>query len=263
MWLRQLLTSLLLTVVVAIVVGIAYPFAVYGIGQAAFKEKADGSMVSHGGQTVGSSLIGQNFSDSNGNALRQYFQPRPSSAGTNGYDASASGASNLGPSDPRLVGFIPGFNSVGVDGASSDTNPFATPDDPYCVPTDTSNPPNPVTEPTAGQQYAKDKAGRYSCYSSTIPERAIAYRSLNNLPAGAAVPIDAVTASGSGLDPLISVGNANLQVPRVAQARHMPPADVKALIASNTTDRYWGFLGEKGVNVVTLNLALDGRRGRP
>jgi potassium-transporting ATPase KdpC subunit len=261
MWFRQLLSSLLLTAVVAIVVGIAYPLTLYGIGQLAFKGKADGSLISRGGQPVGSTLLGQNFTDNNGNALAQYFQPRPSSAGTSGYDASASGASNLGPSDPRLVGFIPGFNSVGLDGASTATNPFATPADPYCVPTDSSG--NPVTSPSSGQQYAKDSDGHYSCYSGTIPQRAIAYRSLNNLPADAVVPVDAVTGSGSGLDPQISVANAQLQAPRVAQARHLPLADVKALIAANTTDRYWRFLGEKGVNVLALNLALDGRQGRP
>nr|WP_325507851.1 potassium-transporting ATPase subunit C [Mycobacterium sp.] len=255
------MSSLLLTVVVAIVVGIAYPLSLYGIGQVAFKSKADGSLVSRGGQPVGSTLLGQNFTDNNGNALAQYFQPRPSSAGTSGYDASASGASNLGPGDPRLVGFIPGFNSVGLDGASTATNPFGTPADPYCVPTDTSG--NPVTSPRSGQQYAKDSDGHYSCYSGTIPQRAIAYRSLNNLPADAAVPVDAVTGSGSGLDPQISVANAQLQAPRVAQARHLLLRDVTEMIAGNTTDRYWGFLGEKGVNVLALNLALDGRQGRP
>jgi potassium-transporting ATPase KdpC subunit len=261
MWFRQLLSSLLLTVVVAIVVGLAYPLALWAIGQAAFKNKADGSLVTRGGQSVGSKLLGQNFSDNSGNPLAQYFQPRPSNAGTNGYDATASGASNLGPGDPRLVGFIPGFNTVGLDGAASDRNPFATPDDPYCVPTDTSNPAQPVTSPSAGQQYAKDAAGRYSCYTSTIPQRAIAYRSLNNLPGNAAVPIDAVTGSGSGLDPHISVANADLQAPRVAQARHMSLSDVRVLIAANTTDRSWGFLGENGVNVLSVNLALDNRQG--
>ena len=107
MWFRQLLSSLLLTVVVAIVVGIAYPLSLYGIGQVAFKSKADGSLVSRGGQPVGSTLLGQNFTDNNGNALAQYFQPRPSSAGTSGYDASASGASNLGPGDPGWSGSSP------------------------------------------------------------------------------------------------------------------------------------------------------------
>lgn len=261
MWSRQLLSSLLLTVVVAVVVGVLYPLAVYGIGEAAFKNKVEGSFAKRGGQVIGSRLLGQNFSDSNGNPLPQYFQPRPSSAGTNGYDASASGASNLGPGDPRLVGFVPGLNTLGLDGASSATNPFAAPADPYCVPTDDKG--NPVTAPAATQQYAKDSTGLYSCYSGTIPERALAYRTLNNLPADAVVPVDAVTASGSGLDPHISVANAQLQAPRVAQARHMSTTAVNSLVAANTTDRYWGFLGEKGVNVLALNLALDAQRGRP
>ena len=132
-WYRQLLSSILLTVVVAVAIGIIYPVVVWAIGQAAFKGKADGSLVSRDDQVVGSTLIAQGFSDKSGNALPQYFQPRPSDAGT-GYNAALSGASNLGPGDPRLVGFIPGFNTVGLGGEPSKTNPFATTADPYCVP---------------------------------------------------------------------------------------------------------------------------------
>jgi K+-transporting ATPase ATPase C chain len=93
-----------------------------------------------------------------------------------------------------------------------------------------------------------------------VPERAIAYRKFNRLPAGAAVPADAVTASGSGLDPDISVDNALDQAPRVARARHLPLYQVINLVHRYTRGRQWGFLGEPAVNVLDLNLALDGLR---
>jgi len=145
--LRQLVPSLILTGIVAVVIGIAYPLALFGIGEAAFNSQVNGSLITRDGQVVGAVNIGQAFLDKDGNPLTQYFQPRPSATGPTPYNASASAASNLGPSDPRLVGFIPGFNTVGLDGAASTTNPFATPADPYCVPTDSSG--APVISPSA------------------------------------------------------------------------------------------------------------------
>lgn len=195
----QLVPAILLTVLASLVLGVAYPLATYGIGQLAFRHQADGSLISRDNQVVGSSLLGQSFTDANGNPLPEYFQPRPSAAG-NGYDGTASAASNLGPSDPRLL--------------------------------------------------------------AAIGERATAYRAFNHLPADVAVPIDAVTASGSGLDPDISVLNANLQSPRVAAARHLPPETVAGLVRDHTTGRALGFLGETVVNVVELNLALDRQQPR-
>jgi potassium-transporting ATPase KdpC subunit len=195
----QLLPAIVLTVLASLVLGVAYPLAVYGIGQLAFKHQAEGSLISRGDQVVGSSLLGQPFTDPAGNPLPQYFQPRPSAAG-NGYDATASAASNLGPGDPRLL--------------------------------------------------------------AVITERAAAYRAFNYLPADAAVPIDAVTASGSGLDPDISVANAALQSVRVATARRLAPETVAALVRDHTAGRALGFLGETVVNVVELNLALDQRQPR-
>jgi len=252
-WNRQLLSSVLLTVVVAVFVGVIYPFVVWAIGQAAFKSKADGSLITRNGQVAGSTLVGQGFSDASGNPLPQYFQPRPSDAGT-GYVATSSGASNLGPGDPRLVGFIPGFNTVGLNGEPSKTNPFATAADPYCVPLSPSG--TPVIAPAPGDKYQMSH-GSYVCDPDTVPERAIAYRAFNGLPATAVVPVDAVTASASGLDPDISIANADLQAPRVARVRHLPLPVVMNLIKENTTGRVWGFLGEPGINVLTLNLALD------
>ena len=250
---RHFLPSLILTgFVVAFLV--LYVAVVYGIGQVAFKNGADGSFVTRDGQVVGSSLIGQAFADAKGNPLPQYFQPRPSATSPNPYTANNSAASNLGPSDPRLVGFIPGFNTVGLNGQLSQTNPFANKTDPYCVPTDPKG--NPVTSPSAGQKYAMS-GGTYVCDPNTVPERTIAYRQLNGLGPKVAVPVDAVTASASGLDPEISIANADLQAPRVAQVRHLPVATVLALVKKYTTGRSLGFLGEPGVNVLKLNLALD------
>ena len=170
---------------------------------------------------------------------------------------TVSGASNLGPSNPLLIGFVPGVNSVGLSGSPSRSNPFSTPSDPFCVPVDTSSSSAPVTGPTPGQKYAKNPDGTYVCDPNTVPQRAIAYRSEFGLAPNAPVPVDAVTASGSGLDPDISVANATLQAPTVARARHLPLATVRQLIAANTTGRSLGVLGDPGVNVLTLNLALD------
>jgi K+-transporting ATPase ATPase C chain len=191
---RQLGTAVLATISLIVLLGLAYPLVMTGLGQAFFSQQANGSLVKVGGRTVGSSLIGQAFSDKAGAPLPQYFQPRPSAAG-NGYDAMASGASNLGPSNQTLL--------------------------------------------------------------QDVKERAVAYRRFNRLPAGTEVPVDAVTSSGSGLDPDISVANALDQAPRVAAARGLPPARVVALVRQHTDGRKWGVLGEKTVNVLDLNIALD------
>jgi K+-transporting ATPase ATPase C chain len=253
---RQLLTAAIATLVLAVLTGIVYPLVVWGIGQGVFPFRANGSFIKDGkGQVIGSALIGQEFLDKQGNALPQYFQPRPSDAGT-GYTANASAASNLGPGDPRLVGFIPGFNSVDLNGNPSKVNPFATPADPYCVPTDAKTG-NPVISPSAGQQFAKNKDGTYVCDANTVPERAIAYRQLNGLSPTTLVPVDAVTASFSGLDPDISVANADLQATRVAKARNLPLATVMGMVHGHTDGRLLGVIGEKTVNVLDLNLALD------
>jgi K+-transporting ATPase ATPase C chain len=267
---RQIIPALMLTVVMAVLTGLAYPLVVTGISRAAFPNRSNGSFVTRQGKVVGSALIGQNFLDQHGNPDPRFFQPRPSASGLNGYDPTgatcpptstsciASGASNLGPGDPRLVGFIPGFNSVDRKGNPSKTNPFATSDDPYCVPTDKQG--NPVTSPTSAQQYAKNPDGSFMCDTNTVPQRALAYRQLNNLSSTTTIPVDAVTASNSGLDPDISVANADLQAPRVASARHLGVSRVRQLIAEHTNDRAWGFLGEKTVNVLNLNLALADMR---
>lgn len=191
---RQLLTGLRATACLLVLCCGIYPLAVWAVGRVAFPWRSDGSLVHTGGRTVGSAIIGQGFTDANGNALPQYFQSRPSAAGK-GYDPTQSAGSNLGPSSDDLL--------------------------------------------------------------KAVADRVSAYRQLNGLPASAPVPVDAVTASGSGLDPDISLANALDQAPRVARARSLPVAEVTDLVSHHTTARAWGILGEKTVNVLDLNLALD------
>lgn len=183
---RQLLPGLGMLIVFTILAGALYPLLVTGIAQVAFPIQANGSSITRDGVVVGSSLVGQAFTSP------RYFHPRPSAID---YKASASGASQLGPTNPDLL--------------------------------------------------------------AAVEARAIAYRGENGLAPDALVPVDAVTASGSGLDPLISVANANLQAPRVARARSLDVAEVLVLIRKDTVPRALGFLGEPGVNVLRLNLALD------
>jgi K+-transporting ATPase ATPase C chain len=202
---RQLFPALMMMVVFTVITGLIYPLAVTGIAQGLFNDKADGSLVEDAdGEVVGSSLIGQSFSEP------EYFHPRPSVAG-DGYDGGASSGSNLGPTNPKLL--------VG------EADDPATDD---------------VDETFDG-----------------IEQRADAYRDENGLDADAEVPVDAITASGSGLDPNISVANARLQAPRVADERGLDLDTVMGLVDDHTTGRDLGFLGEKKVNVLELNLALD------
>jgi len=228
---RQLLTGLKVTVVLIVCFGFIYPVVVWGVSQVAFNHQANGSMVKTNGHVIGSSLIGQQFTDKNGNPLRQYFQPRPSDAGT-GYDPNASSASNLGPSSPALLAVclpMPVLNQAGA----------------------------PETDAQGKPVDQRNADGSLVCNPNTVPQRVLAYRRLNGLAPGTPVPVDAVTASGSGLDPDISVANALDQAPRVAAARNLALSQVVGLIHAHTDSRPWGFLGEDSVNVLDLNLALD------
>ena len=121
---RHLMASLIMLVVVTVALGFGYPLVVTGLSQLFFHRQANGSLIYRNGKLAGSELLGQEFTDSKGNPLPQYFQPRPSAAGA-GYDGSSSGASNLGPSNPLLTGFVAGVNTVGLDGQPSATNPSA------------------------------------------------------------------------------------------------------------------------------------------
>ena len=178
------------TLVLGIVCCGLYPLVVFGISQALFRDKANGSLiVDQDGIVRGSKLLAQGFT------ADKYFHPRPSAAG-NGYDAANSSGSNLGPTSEKL--------------------------------------------------------------NDAIKDRVAAYRKENGLSESEVVPADAVTASGSGLDPHIALHNAELQTPRVAKARGLSEGKVRELIQRNTDGPDFGVLGEPGVNVLTLNRALDG-----
>ncbi len=261
---RQLITSVAMIIVLTVLCGLAFSLAMTGIGEVAFGHQANGSIVDQHGKAVGSSLIGQGFTDAKGNPIAKYFQSRPSEAVTSSEtdNITVGESSNLGPSNPLLIGFVPRVNTVGLDGNKSLTNPFATPADPFCVPVDTTSAAAPVVDPTPGQEYAKNHDGTYVCDPNTVPERAIAYRQEFGLAPDATVPVDAVTASASGLDPDISIANARIQAPTVARARGLALATVLQLVQANTTGRSLGVLGDPGVNVLTLNLALDNQSAR-
>jgi K+-transporting ATPase ATPase C chain len=246
---RQLVPAIISMVILTALLGLAYPLVVLGVGQAAFHDKANGSLVSVNGKTVGSSLLAQAFTNAKGNPIKKYFQERPSAAN---YDPSYSTGSNYGPLNPKLIGNDPGVN---ID---TKTNPYRTPDDPNCLPVQsTDKAGNPKVDTKGNPIYDKNDDGTYVCDPNTAPERAMAYRKLNGLSDNVKIPVDAVTASASGLDPDISVANARLQAARVADARNLSKAQVLKLIDAHTDGRPLGFIGEKTVNVLDLNLALD------
>ncbi len=287
--------------VLTVITGLAYPVLVWAIAQfPGLKDKAEGSLVTAGGKVVGSSLIGQLFTDAKGNVLPQYFQGRPSAAGT-GYDPMSSGASNLGPEnivdtpgDPAEIkagksasdaGFKPSLltqvctrsysvaDTEGLD-HSAGARPFCTSDGVGAVlsvigPRDaTGNVTHPTKVVSVNQPCDTTKTPFATTYEGVRVECAkygedyaagqiVAIR--GSAPADPQVPADAVTASGSGLDPDISVDYADLQVSRVAKVRHISADQVRALVQDNTSSRALGFMGEPRVNVLQLNLALDKR----
>lgn len=186
--------------------GILFPLILGVIAKPLFPHQAKGSLVTRAGFVVGSDLIGQQF------ASARYFHSRPSAAG-DGYDATQSGGTNLGPANPKLL------NGTKPDSAGG-----------------------------------KSFAG--------VGELAQRYRQTNGLKMDAVIPVDALTRSGSGLDPHISPANALLQVPRVAQERNLSEQTVRQLVMEHTQGRQFGFLGEPRVAVLPLNVALDQRAPR-
>ncbi len=190
-FIRELRISLMATLLLGILLCGIYPLVVWVLGQGLFPEGSNGSLLVRDGTVAGSNLLAQGFTDP------KYFHPRPSAAGQ-GYDATASGGSNLGPTSKKLV-----------DG---------------------------------------------------VRRRVMDYRLENGLPSDAIVPADAVTTSASGLDPHISVKNARLQANRVAKARSLRVERVMEKIDVHTEGRTLGILGEPRVNVLALNLDLDGKQ---
>lgn len=275
-WLAQNTVAVRVVLVLTLLVGLAYPLVLTAAAQVpGLKGRAEGSEVTGAdGEDVGSSLIGQSFTDAEGKPLTRYFQSRPSHAGT-GYDGAASGAGNQGPESvvdaegkPSLLTLVCGRSKAvgeleGVDGA----RPFCTPDGvgavlgvfredgttgrvTRVVSLNQACPAKPFRATYKGVDVECATSGADYGRALTVPVR-------GDAPADPKVPADAVTASASGLDPHISPAYARLQAPRVARERGADADAVRALVSAHTTGRSLGVLGEPGVNVVKLNIALD------
>lgn len=182
---KNLMTSIMMTVVTTVLLGLIYPFIVLSFARA-WPDKANGQLIARDGVVIGSRIIAQPFT------APQYFHPRPSAAGNNGYDATSSGGTNWGPTNQKLI-----------DRVKSDVSVLHA-----------ENPSQPI-------------------------------------------PVDLVTASASGLDPVITPAAAEFQVPRVAKARSVSERQIRDLVRQHTQPRQFGFLGEPRINVLELNLALD------
>lgn len=188
MW-EQILPGLRIKLFMTVVLGVIYPLAITGISQAIFPKQANGSLVKVGDKVIGSELIGQNFT------RPEYFHPRPSAAGTNGYDATSSAGSNFGSTNQKLVDRVK----------------------------------------ASIEQFHKE-----------------------NPDYQGAIPADLLTMSASGLDPHVSPDAARAQAARVAKARGISVEQMNTMVERFTESPDLGFLGEPRVNVLKLNLALDG-----
>lgn len=253
---KDIVTSIIATLALAILLCGLYPIVIWGAGQLLFPHQANGSLIeSADRKIVGSEWLGQNFTSA------KYFQPRPSSAGT-GYDAANSSGSNLGPTSKKFINGT--TKSIAVPGKEEGT--FAAAPDvvdfdgvklrvlTYC---DTNGIPCELLQegkPVDAKAYKTEK-GEYDAVKliTAFNDEAKPL----TVKAGTPIPGDAVTASGSGLDPHISVKNALLQAPRVARERKISLDAVRAEIRKATSGPQFGLLGDAGVNVLKLNLALD------
>ncbi|WDZ82818.1 potassium-transporting ATPase subunit C [Micromonospora cathayae] len=280
-WLGQHLAALRALLVLTVLLGVGYPLTLVAVGRLpGLADRADGSLVEADGRVVGSALIGQSFTDADGNPVPRYFQSRPSAAG---YDPTATAAGNLGPesvvdthtvdpagSTPSLLTQVCARSLAvgrleGVDGR----RPYCTPDGVGAVLAvfHRDGFTGPVTRVVSVNQVAPATPFLIS-YRGVPVEPATPgedYRAAGGVitpvrgdaPAEPAVPADAVTAGGSGLDPHISPAYAEIQVARVARERGADPAAVRRLVAAHTSGRTLGFLGAPRVAVLPLNLALD------
>ena len=239
MW-QQILPGLRIKLFFTLLLGIAYPFLMTGISQALFPRKANGSLITQGGKVIGSEIIAQGFSKP------EYFHPRSSQAGS-GYDPTASGGSNLGPTSAKLL-----YGTTKTDDKKNEVVDF----DGlslrllrYCVENGipfTSSIPLDRFKSAAGDL---DDVKLIKAFNDAKAPLVIAPKT--------PIPADAITGSASGLDPDISPANADLQLARVAKARGVSADQVRQLIAQNTAGPDFGILGEPRVNVLDLNLALD------
>ena len=237
--LKELGPGLRLTIIFTVLTGLLYPAVMTGLSEAIFPRQSKGSLVTMNGKVVGSSLIGQPFTKA------EYFHPRPSAAG-NGYDATASGGSNLGPTSAKLL-----HGTTRMDDKKNEVVDFdglALRIVHYCLENDI-----PYESSTPLEQF-KDSHGDL--------DEVKLIKAFNDDKAPlvftpkTAIPQDAVTASASGLDPHISPATAETQTARVAKARGISADEIKPLILQFTDRPDWGFLGEPRVNVLLLNVAL-------
>ncbi len=241
MW-EQILPGLRIKLFLTVILGVLYPLAITGVSQLVFPHQANGSLVMAGGKVIGSELIGQTFTKA------EYFQPRPSSAG-NGYDASASSGSNLGPTSAKLV-----HGTTKTDAKKHEVVDFDGVNlrlVHYCVDNDIPY------ESSVPLDRFKDAKGDLD--DVKLIKAFNDAKTPLQFVAKAAVPADAVTGSASGLDPHISPANAQLQMSRVAKARGVPVESVRQLVAGYIEKPDLGVLGESRVNVLRANLALDQR----
>jgi K+-transporting ATPase ATPase C chain len=285
-WLRQHVAALRALIVFTVIFGIGYPLVVTLIAQIpGLQHRADGSLIHLDGKVVGSAVIGQAFTDAKGNPIAKYFQSRPSDAG-DGYDPTATSASNLGPesiidtlADPSVKGdtgspalltqVCTRSEAVGKLEGVNGQRPYCTSDGVGAVLSviHAHGLIGPVTKVVSINQEcpATPFISGYDRVAVTCAKFGVDYRigkiTLVHGPGKAwpanPVPPDAVTASGSGLDPDISPAYARLQTPRVARVRGIPVSQVQSLVKKYTSSRTLGFIGEPAVNVLQLNLALD------
>jgi len=240
--LKELKPAFLMMVVMTVITGLIYPAAITAVSQVVFRDQANGSLITINGQVVGSRLLGQNFSKP------EYFHPRPSSAGSSGYDPTASAGSNLGPTSAKLINGATKTDDktkqevVDFDGIEDRIVHYCLDND---LPYDASIPLDTFKDAHGGLDDVKLIKAFNDDKSPLV------------VTAKTPIPADAVTASASGLDPHISPRNAELQAGRVAKARGVSVDQVKALMAQHTEGRTFGILGEPRVNVLELNLVLD------
>ncbi|MFI5844116.1 potassium-transporting ATPase subunit C [Catenuloplanes sp. NPDC051500] len=276
-WLSQHLAALRALLFFTVALGLAYPLLLVGVAQLpGLSGRAEGSLITTDGTVRGSALIGQHFTDADGNPVPRYFQSRPS-AGGDGYDPLSTGASNLGPESVVDAPDAPGLLTqvcarslaIGALESVDGSRPYCTSDGvgavlsvfradgltgavTRAVSLNQLCPTPPFTSTFEGT--AVECANPAEDYSGGVITPVH-----GDAPDNATIPADAVTASGSALDPHISVAYARLQTPRVARERGLTEADVTALVEAHTAGRALGFLGEPAVNVLELNLALDAR----
>jgi K+-transporting ATPase ATPase C chain len=281
---RQHAAALRILVVFTVLFGIGYPLVILVIAQIpGLQHRADGSLIHLDGKVVGSAVLGQAFTDAKGNPIPKYFQSRPSAGD---YDPTASGASNLGPEqiidtlpDPAVKGdtgtqgllTLVCARSIAVgrlEGVNGQ-RPYCTPDGVGAVLSVIRS--HGLTGPVV-KVVSVNQACPATPFMATFDRMQVMCAKFGgNYSIGTLVPIhgpgkawpanpvppDAVTASGSGLDPDISTAYARLQAPRVARVRRLPLAEVLTLVKHYTSGRSLGFIGEPAVNVLQLNLALD------